>query len=104
MLPRFVIAPLPVTLVALAKVMPRLLLAVLSKPAAPVTVAASAAVKPAKLTPPAVPALAPLSANVLLPMMAALPLPVTIATPAHVPPIPVVAPLPSARSNVTALP
>ena len=103
-LPRFVIAPLPATLVALAKVMPRLLLAALSKPAAPVTVAASAAVKPVKVTPLAVPALAPLSANVLLPVTALLPLPVTAETPVHVPPMPVVAPMPLDSAKVTAPP
>ncbi|CAM5335814.1 hypothetical protein RLIN73S_01907 [Rhodanobacter lindaniclasticus] len=103
-LPRFVIAPLPATFVALAKVMPRLLLAVLSKPCAPVTVVASAVVKPVKAMPPAEPALAPLRANVLLPVIAPLPLPVTVETFDHVPPMPVVAPLPCARSKVTALP
>ena len=96
------VALLPPTLVALTKVMPWLVLAMSSKPAAPVMVAASAAVKPVKATPPAEPALAPLRAKVLLPVIAPLPLPVTAVTPAHVPPMPVVAPLPSARSNVTA--
>ena len=102
--PRFVIAPLPATLAALAKVMPRLLLAALLKPAAPVIVAASAVVKPVKATPPAEPALTPLRAKLLLPVIAALPLPVTAVTPAHVPPMPVVAPLPLDSAKFTALP
>ena len=42
----FAIAPLPPTLVALAKAMPSLVLALSSKPTAPVTVAVSAALKP----------------------------------------------------------
>ncbi|CAM5335986.1 hypothetical protein RLIN73S_02223 [Rhodanobacter lindaniclasticus] len=42
----FAMAPLPLTLVALAKVMPRLSLLTSSKPAAPVTVVVSAEPKP----------------------------------------------------------
>ena len=77
----FATVPLPPTLVALMKVMPRLVLPTSSKPAAPVIVAASAAMKPVKLIPLEVPMLAPTSANgdppipVIDPVPAILPVP-----------------------------
>ena len=71
------IAPLPATLVALAKAMPRLLLVELSKPAAPVTAVVSAASKPSKLMVPAVPAMLPVRLNAVLPRFVIAPLPAT---------------------------
>jgi hypothetical protein len=57
------IVPVPATVVTAAKVMPWLLFAVSSKPTAPVTAVVSAAAKPAKEMPPAVPAVGPVRLN-----------------------------------------
>ncbi|CAM5335775.1 hypothetical protein RLIN73S_02219 [Rhodanobacter lindaniclasticus] len=73
--------PLPPTLVALLKSMPWLILLTSSKPAAPVTVVASAETKPLKVIPPEVPTLGPARANgdpltpVIDPVPAMLPVP-----------------------------
>ena len=85
-LPRPVIAPVPVTLVALANFMPRLLLSEVLKPAAPVTVAASAAVKSWNVMPPAVPVVVPPRANVLLTRPDIVPVPDALPDPESSPP------------------
>ena len=78
--------PLPATLAAWAKVMPSLLLALSSKPAAPVTVVVSAVAKPPKVTPPAVPAVLPVRLKAVLPRLVIAPVPATFVASAKVMP------------------
>ena len=82
----FATVPLPATLVAWAKVIPSLLLALSSKPAAPVTAVASAAVKPLKPVVPAVPAVLPVRLKAVLPRLVIAPVPATFVAPAKVMP------------------